>query len=181
MSTKEIWKDIPEYEGYYQVSNLGNVRSLDRLRKNGIKGQYLTKGRILSPSKSNYKSVVLSVSGVLKSIRVHQLVAIAFLNHNPCRFELVVNHINLDKHDNRLENLEIITNRENSNQKHINSTSKFTGVHLTKHGKWKGQIVINGKQEHLGYFDCELAAAKAYKDKLKEIDGNLKSFLNVEL
>ena len=77
---KEIWKDIQGYEGRYQVSNLGRVRSLDRYSWNGYK-YWLQKGKILKPfqQKSGYVNVDLS-NGHSKShkYRVHRLVAQAF-------------------------------------------------------------------------------------------------------
>jgi hypothetical protein len=152
----EIWKDIKDYNDY-QVSSLGNVKSLkhnrERLLKPGIGG--------------SYKTVALLKGGKQKSFSVHQLVAVAFLNHIPNGYELVVNHINLDKLDNRLENLELITHRENTNKKHLKSSSIFTGV--SKHkpsNKWQVKIQLNGVNKTLGLFHCELEAATAYNNAL---------------
>ena len=102
---KEIWKDIPNYEGYYQVSNLGRVNSL---KNNKTKKDKLLK---ISIGYDGYFNVGLSKDGVQKRYQVHQLVAIAFLNHKPNGFEKVVNHKNFDKLDNRVENLEIVSNK----------------------------------------------------------------------
>jgi hypothetical protein len=160
MSTKEIWKDIPEYEGYYLVSNLGRVKSIGYGEE-----RYLR----LCLSNSYYKvDLYKDKKHTLKT--VHQLVAEAYLGHTPCRHDIVVNHINFDRLDNRVLNLELITTRENTNKKHLKSTSKYTGVCWNKNSnKWVSKIVINGKQKHLGLFKCELAAAKAYQDKLKSL------------
>ena len=93
-----------------------------------------------------YFNVGLSKDGVQKRYQVHQLVSIAFLNHKPNGFEKVVNHKNFDKLDNRLENLEIVSNRENSNQKHIKSSSSYTGVNWdSRKKKWISKIHINNK------------------------------------
>ena len=82
--------------------------------------------------------------------------------------KLIVNHINFIRHDNRAENLEIDTNRNNTNQKHLNSSSEYTGVSWNKkYNKWVANIRINGKLKYLGLFACELKAAKAYQDALK--------------
>ena len=160
MSTKEIWKDIPEYEGYYLVSNLGRVKSIGYGEE-----KYLR----LCPN-HRYYMVNLCKDKIRTIKTVHQLVAEAFLGHTPCGFELVVNHINFDRLDNRVLNLEIVTPRENGNKKHLKSTSKYVGVCWNKNSnKWVSKIVINGKQKHLGLFKCELAAAKAYQDKLKSL------------
>jgi len=97
--------------------------------------------------------------------KVHQLVSEAFLDHVLNGHEQVVNHKNFNRTDNRLKNLEIVSNRENSNRKHLPSTSKYVGVVWGKSvGKWKSQITLNKKtQYHLGYFEDEEEAAKAYE------------------
>lgn len=164
----EVWKDIPEYEGLYQVSNLGNVRGLDRLDSWGrkLKGKVL-KEAITSPK---YFGVGLSKNGKSKTITVHSLVAYAFLNHKPCGFKLVVNHIDTNPENNKLYNLEVITQRENSNLKHIKSSSKYVGVCWNKKiKKWQSNIVINGKLKYLGLFTDELEAAQAYQNELNKI------------
>ena len=83
----EIWKDIPNYEGYYQVSNLGNVRSIDRVIKNR-KAECVLKGKDIkfSIDGGGYKKVKLSINGNTKDIKVHKLVAITFMNHKPNGF-----------------------------------------------------------------------------------------------
>ena len=138
---KEEWKDIPNYEGLYKVSNLGIVKSLERKVKSP-RGFRTAKEKILKAGlRSQYISVALCRDGNIKSFNVQILVAMAFLNHKPNGHGLVINHINFDSLDNRLENLEIVTQRENTNKKHIESTSKYTGVSWDEpRGKWKAQI-----------------------------------------
>jgi len=165
---EEIWKDIPDYEGLYQVSNLGNVRSLDRLVKNN-RATFIRKGKVLkfNVSGCNYKKVGIGSGSKYKKVRVHKLVAQAFLNHKKDD-GYVVDHINGDKYDNRLENLQLITQRENTSKDKKNGTSKYTGVSWCSYMKrWKSGIKINGKQKHLGYYEDELEASKAYQNKLK--------------
>ena len=169
---KEIWKDVPEYEGIYQVSDYGNVKSLNRtiIRKCGVCFTYKGKRLIPKLSKSGYLETTLSDNGKLEYIRIHQIVAIAFLNHKRCGSELVVNHINFIKTDNRLINLEIVTTRENSNKKHLKSSSKYTGVYWhTKTKKWKSQIVVNNKKINLGLFKTEIEASNYYECALISI------------
>lgn len=110
----EIWKDIKNYEGLYQVSNLGNVRSLDRIRKqfnhNGI-ATVKYKGRILKKQlqkRTGYRTVTLydnNRNGKIKSI--HRLVAETFLD-NPNNYP-VVNHKDGNKLNNNVDNLEWCT------------------------------------------------------------------------
>lgn len=115
---KEIWKDIQGYEGYYQVSNLGRVKSLKR-KVYGIRPYPITKKeKILSQSKTgrdrDYLFVSLSRDKITKHINVHRLVAKAFIpnpNNYPC-----VNHINeFEKWNNSIENLEWCTYKYNNN------------------------------------------------------------------
>lgn len=112
---EEIWKDIPNYEGLYQVSDLGNVRSLDRVVKGKAGCKKRIKGKVLKRNldKSGYPHVNLSKDSKLKTFTVHQLVCICFLNHKPNGCKMVVDHINEIRTDNRVSNLRIITHQEN--------------------------------------------------------------------
>lgn len=159
----EIWKDIPNYEGIYQVSSLGRVKSLGNDKKKQEK--------VLKPAKTRgYMQVILRKNKVQKTITVHQLVAIAFLGHVPCGHRLEVDHINSIKHDNRLENLQILSHRDNSTKGQKQGTSKYRGVSWCKSNKkWVANIRINNKLKFLGYFIIEEEASRVYQNKLKEI------------
>ena len=112
----EIFKDIPNYKGTYQVSNLGRVKSLEKRVK--YRYGYRTRPeRILAQPihSSGYLVVCLCIKNRRSVVRVHQLVAIAFLNHTPGRL-IVVDHIDNDKLNNRLDNLQVITQKENMNK-----------------------------------------------------------------
>lgn len=102
---EEIWKDIEGYEGLYQVSNLGNVKSLDKY-VNGRNSKRLVKGKLLSlfDDKDGYKLVNLYNNKKIKQFRVHILVANAFIP-NPNELPQV-NHIDGDKSNNFVDNLE---------------------------------------------------------------------------
>ena len=109
---EEVWKDIKGYEGMYQVSNLGRVRSLNRIITNKNK-KYEIKGKIISnsTSKLGYKKVTLQSNGERKTFQVHRLVAQTFIN-NP-NDKPQVNHIDGDKANNQVHNLEWVTSSEN--------------------------------------------------------------------
>jgi len=107
---KEEWRSIKKYEGLYEVSNHGKVRSIERHDSLGR----LNKGKLLCPSSSRkYKHVALSKDGTPKHFLVHRLVAIAFIE-NPFNYGCV-NHKNENSHDNRVENLEWCTHKYNNN------------------------------------------------------------------
>lgn len=98
----EIYKDIPGYEGLYQISNLGNVKSVK-------KNKLLAKNN----NGTGYLYARLSKNSQVKNHYIHRLVAIAFLD-NPDNLPQV-NHIDEDKTNNRVDNLEWVTAKENSN------------------------------------------------------------------
>lgn len=161
----EIWKDVPNYEGLYQVSNLGNVKSLSKI----INDKKL-KEKLLTPCKNSggYLWVKFTINKIEKSFSVHRLVALTFLGES----KLVVNHKDLNKLNNSLENLEYLSQRENNH--HYTSTlkksSKYIGVIWDKHrNKWMAKIKKNGKSFHIGRFDNELEASNAYQNALKKI------------
>ena len=171
---KEIFKDIPKYEGYYQISNLGRVKSLPRLRKANT-GEYLSKERILKNVLQNngYLSVGLSKKGKVKTLFIHQLMGITFLNHKPNR-KKVIDHINETKIDNRLDNLQVISQRHNTlknRSKFRIGKSKYVGVFWRKsNSKWFSTITINKKRVYLGSFNEEYDAHLAYQKALTEIE-----------
>ena len=161
----ENWKDVLGYEGTYQVSDLGNVRSLDRVDSK-------RKGRILKPTSDGrrYLHVCLSLNGKQTTKKVHQLVAVAFLNHKPCGYKLVIDHIDNDTFNNKLENLQLISQRENSSKDRKGGTSKYAGVCLSlRENKFRATCHHNGKKVHLGYFNTELEASEVYNNFLNSI------------
>lgn len=110
---KEIWKPVVGWEKLYEVSNFGNVRSLDRYVNAGHY-QKFCKGQLLKPTfhKSNYCIVTLRNSGIQKVSKVHQLVMNAF-NPKPNNQKLEINHIDGNTKNNRLDNLEWCTHKQN--------------------------------------------------------------------
>ena len=158
---KEIWVDVKEYEGLYQVSNLGRIKSLYRVVVR--KGRnYTISEKILKSTLGEFYSVVgLYKNGKLKTFRIHKLVAIHFLE-NP-ENKATVNHINGIKTDNRVCNLEYSTHRENTNHYFkSNDNDKQCGVFFDKKAKkWRAQITFNKQQIHLGTFSDKKDAHKA--------------------
>ena len=149
----EIWKDIPGYNGDYKVSNFGDVKSLKFNKEKILKKFY---------DKSKYYNVKLNN----KTFTIHKLLAISFLNHKPCGHNIVVDHINNIRTDNRLENLQLVTHRLNIS-KDKKGSSKHAGVYWHKKAnKWCSEITISGNKYYLGLFTNELEAMNAYKNKL---------------
>ena len=168
---EEIFKDIPNYEGRYQVSNLGRVKSLDRMITESNGKKRLLNGRVLKAvlNKIGYYQVNLRKDSKTKTRKVHQLVAEVFLNHIPCGHKLIVNHKNFIRHDNRLENLRLVTQAENNLNKVTENKSQYEGVKWSVPAdKWMASITIGATYHFLDYFDLELEAAYAYKDALNK-------------
>lgn len=172
MENIEIWKEVSGYEGKYEASTLGRIKSMSRKIKRK-RGFFISKELILklSINSSGYEYLNLCLEGKVMKYKVHQLVAMAFLNHVPNKMALVVNHKNSVRNDNRLDNLEIVTQRENSCNKNIKTTSNYTGVSWQKNiGKWQSGIRIKGKPKHLGFFLNEIEAHQAYQSALLSLN-----------
>ena len=129
----EIWKPIKGYEGLYEASSEGRIRSVDRIVERSLPNKKTRicnqKGRILKPiihpgRRSNIKdrySIKLSKEGKVKGHQWHRLVAEAFLGDVTNK---EVNHINGDPKDNRISNLELVTRLENINHAFRNGLIK---------------------------------------------------------
>ena len=171
---EEIWKDIIGYEGCYQASNLGRIKSLKRECYCGNGRTRTVKERILKQRKrkDGYIDVSMYKDGLNFKLLVHCLVGSAFLGYKIKRNGLVIDHINCNKCDNNLDNLRIITHRMNVSKGFCErSPSRLIGATWNKGiNKWSSRIVIKGKQIYLGVFDTELEAHKAYVNKLKQIN-----------
>lgn len=168
---EEIWKDIPEYEGCYQASNLGRIRSLDRLKefKDGRKS-FMIKGRIRTfniNKITGYVTLKLSKQGIRKVEYVHRLVASAFLGEKS-NSKIVVDHINSVKHDNKLINLQIISQRENiiKGNRKKDKSSKYIGVYKTSDNTWRSSINLSNNPIKLGTFKNEKVAHEIYETAL---------------
>lgn len=129
----EVWKDVVGYEGKYQVSNFGKVRSIDRVDASGKK----RKGRYLKSckDKDGYLYVCLS-GGNVTTRRIHKLVAESFIGVCPTGYQ--VNHKDENKTNNRIENLEYVTAKQNINHgtaiKRRAEKRGYTVCQLSKNG-----------------------------------------------
>ena len=126
---EEIWVDIKGYEGLYQVSNQGRVRSLDREVKHSKGGYKIERGKILKGiiSGGGYIAVTLNKDGVPNQFKVHRLVAETFIPNTENK--RCVDHIDTDKTNNKVENLRWVTDEENNNneltKKHMSEARKI--------------------------------------------------------
>lgn len=169
----EMFKDITGYEGIYQVSDLGRIKSLSRTIYMKGKYPYLSKDKILKPSTVTKGYLAVGLTNNIKTTtkKIHTLVGMTFLNFIfNIKDNLVIDHINEIKKDNRLINIQIITTRQNISKSRTGKYSKFTGVgwHV-KNKKWISRINIKGKEVNLGSFLTEEDAYNAYQEKLKAI------------
>ena len=135
---KEIWKDIDDYEGFYQVSNLGRVRSLDNWIWNGT-GFFLKPGKVLIPRKTKTGYLRVQLKG--KDFYIHRLVATTFID-NPLNFPQV-NHKDENKKNNNFSNLEWCTKKYNMNY------GKLKNFHKKEIAKYEN-----------GYFKCKYNSLK---------------------
>ena len=110
----EVWKDIQGYEGYFQVSNLSNVRSLDRITI-GRYGMQKRKGKLMTQhiDQDGYMKVGITKEKVRKHYFVHRLISIAFINNSGNKAQ--INHKDGNKQNNSLSNLEWCSITENNN------------------------------------------------------------------
>lgn len=168
---EEIWKDIPDFEGFYQASSLGRIRSIDRMVNVVTNGENLKKphkGKVLTPllNQGGYYHVRLSKLGKIRIFLIHRLVLLTFTEDS----ELMIDHKNGIRTDNRLSNLEYVSHRENvSRGKMLKKwSSKYTGVSFRKQlKKWQAYISINKRKIHLGFFVSEYDAHLAYQSALE--------------
>lgn len=146
---EEIWKPVAEYDGIYWVSNLGNVKNKDGKMKAKVKWE------------GGYLKVFLHKQGKQKGYFVHRLVAAAFLGEANAQ----VNHINNDKADNRVENLEWVSQRENQNHRYLHRELP-TGV-TNKGKKYSVRFRKNGFNHYLGTYDTPEEASEIYQNHLR--------------
>jgi hypothetical protein len=123
----EIWKDIEGFVGYYKISNIGNVKSVERIvnysdNRLRIYNSAIIKSHICG---RGYNVIKLTKNKSKKTFYIHQLVAMAFLNHKPNGNKIVVDHIDNNKNNNDLLNLRLLSNMENIMRYHNSKKNKL--------------------------------------------------------
>ena len=161
----EIWKDKKDYEGLYQASNLGRVRSVDRWVKGKSGSLRLIKGKILKPgtTKDGYLQVVLCKNGKEKTFRVHRLVAETFLL-NPENLP-EVNHKDEDKTNNNVENLEFCDRTYNVNYGTRNEKQSKKVYQYTLDGQFVREWVSTREAGRNGFNSGHIASCCKGKQK----------------
>ena len=159
------WKWIDGYENMYRIYRNGQVES--------VKRKWVPNNIILKPhinKKTGYSQVRLSKDDEKETLKIHRLIAIAFIeNPNPDKFNCV-DHENLDRLDNSIKNLRWVTSSGNNRNRKSRGSSEYLGVSWNKqNGKWEARISIDGKNKHLGLFDDEEDAHKVYMEKYNEV------------
>jgi len=160
----EEYRDIISFEGLYQISNLGNIKSLKR---KGCLNDRVLKPK---PNSKGYMHVTLHKNKKQQVKRVHKLMEQMYFKPLSKESELVIDHINNDKSDNSIDNLQRITVRHNNSKDRTGYTSKYIGVSWNKErNKWASQLGVNGINLKLGYFIDEHDAHLAYQSALNTI------------
>ncbi len=170
----ETWKAVVGFEGRYEVSDFGRVRSLDRIviKRNGR--QQPVVGRVLSGcvDGAGYLHVGLSEStGKQRNVNVHRAVAEAFIERKEaCKY---VDHIDGDKLNNKVSNLRWVTSGQNANFRHVSrSRTGVVGVFYSPKSNaskpYKVEIKMNAKSKFIGYYSTVELATKARKEALAD-------------
>lgn len=158
----EKWKDMKDWEGQYQISDFGRVKSLKRtVKRNQSCGTYSVKGKILRTHIINTYPM-FSIKGTM--YMVHLVVWDHFSTEKRNGYELMVDHINEDKADCRFINLQLLTQRNNTIKSFIYGGKIYTGV-FKKRNKYGSKIMVKGKVTYLGVFNNEQLAHNAYLKK----------------
>lgn len=162
----ETWRDIKEYEGLYQVSSLGRIKSLERKLKGTWMGRTKREAKILAQSLDyRYPLVTLHNDRVKRTRHVHRLVAETFLTQNdPSN---IVNHINEIKTDNRISNLEWCSQKENVNHGTAIKRRSAKSMNNPRICKPIAQYNLNGSL--IATYPSQCAAARAISGKVDAI------------
>ena len=166
----QTWVPVIDYEGLYEVSDFGIIRSLSRTWISGKGSVQFKPTTILKPNVNNiYNHVNLNKNGTVKHKTVHRIVLTSFYGHSTL---FVLHRVEGNPLDCRLYNLKFGSHRENI-IRYYSSVKKYssaTGVSFhKKRNEWRSFIRVNGKLKALGCFKNEKDAAFAYQKALKQI------------
>lgn len=184
LAGKEVWRPVPGYKKYYQVSSFGRFKYLDRVyhskvTKNGkvTDQKRLKKGFIKSKSaNARYEKVQLFNSVKTSEWNyIHRLVIEAFFGVTTGRF-FMCDHVDNDKSNNNITNLQVVTARYNAVKytRSMKSSSIYTGVYYrAKYKRYVALISIKGKRVYLKSSTDELVCHRAYQDALMSINSSI--------
>lgn len=165
----DTWKRFPLALDYI-VSKNGVIISLEREKIKSNNALMKIPFMIIKPDlrKTGYLYCTFVSDNKVKRFSLHQVVAITFLNHIPSKHNIVVDHIDNNKSNNNVNNLQLVSARENLCKDRKNGTSKFVGVYLSKSkNKWEAAIHIKGSRRiNLGSFGSEEEASIYYQNAL---------------
>ena len=164
----EIWIEVKGYEGKYAISNFGRIKSLSRIKTNG-NGSFISQEHLINKqiNRYGYEKCIIFQHGKPKTFLIHRLVAIAFINNNDNLPE--VNHKDLVRNNNYVDNLEWVSKRENKTHGFIdkNTINSHVGVYYEKRYKsWIVKIWDGNKDNYIKSFASEDEAIEAYKLEL---------------
>lgn len=161
----ENWIYVKGTDDKYMISDLGRIKPFKCSK---------TKILRLGIDKHGYFKVCLITNKIRRHIHLHQLMAICFLNHKPCGINKVVDHIDGDKLNNKLTNLQVISNGDNirKQKKRTNTLSKYVGVQYVKENSWRTTVQIDNIQYRLGTFKTQEEGYETRKKFLIERTNN---------
>ena len=167
----EIFRPIKDYEGLYEISDLGRVKSVERTITKSGKGTKFIRERILryNTNLKGYRYVILSKNSKLRNFTIHKLVWQSFGDAE--RKEKVIDHITENKLFNWIKNLQLLSNRENRTKSTLASKTLPIGVsYIKKTNNYIAKFSYNNRSIHLGTFKTIGKASQAYQSKLIEIN-----------
>lgn len=169
MQDTEIWKDIPNFEGLYQVSNLGRIKklavtNLDTLNRSYYLPEKISKQHLRD---KRYPAIHLTKNKTQHFFRVHTLVMLAFVGES----DMCVDHIDNNSQNNHLTNLRYISHRRNIlyGKRDQKRKHKYPGIWVKPNGNYGAVMQLKGKTKHLGTFKDPKEASEAYLKAIENL------------